>query len=58
MRDGGKGDAKRPLTIPEEEFEANWDRIFLKTHYCKEEKTVISYVGECNWCGEKGETND
>lgn len=28
MRDGGKGDAKRPLTIPKEEFEANWDKIF------------------------------
>ena len=30
MRDGGKGDAKRPLTIPKEEFEANWDAIFKK----------------------------
>jgi hypothetical protein len=28
MRDGGKGDAKRPLTVPKEEFEANWDKIF------------------------------
>ena len=28
MRDGGKGDAKRPLTVPEEEFNANWDKIF------------------------------
>jgi hypothetical protein len=28
MRDGGKGDTKRPLTIPEEEFNANWDAIF------------------------------
>ena len=30
MRDGGKGDARRPLTIPKEEFEANWDAIFNK----------------------------
>lgn len=29
-RDGGKGDARRPLTIPKEQFEANWDAIFKK----------------------------
>ena len=27
-RDGGKGDQQRPLTIPKEQFEANWDAIF------------------------------
>lgn len=27
---GRKGDAKRPLTIPEEQFNANWDAIFKK----------------------------
>ena len=27
-RDGGKGDTPRPLTVPEEEFNANWDKIF------------------------------
>lgn len=27
-RDGGKGDAKRPLTVSEEQFNANWDTIF------------------------------
>jgi hypothetical protein len=26
--DGGKGDAKRPLTIDEEQFNKNWDAIF------------------------------
>jgi late competence protein required for DNA uptake (superfamily II DNA/RNA helicase) len=26
--DGGKGDRKRPLVIPEEQFNANWDAIF------------------------------
>jgi hypothetical protein len=30
MRDGGKGDKKRPLTIPKEQFESNWDKIFKK----------------------------
>ena len=29
-RDGGKGDRQRPLTIPKEQFEANWDAIFKK----------------------------
>ena len=28
MRDGGKGDRKRPLVIPEEQFNKNWDAIF------------------------------
>jgi hypothetical protein len=28
QRDGGKGDQQRPLTIPKEKFEANWDAIF------------------------------
>jgi hypothetical protein len=30
MRDGGKGDLKRPLTVPEEQFNASWDLIFNK----------------------------
>lgn len=30
MRDGGKGDRKRPLVIPEEQFNKNWDAIFKK----------------------------
>jgi hypothetical protein len=30
MRDGGKGDLRRKLVIPEEEFNANWDLIFGK----------------------------
>jgi hypothetical protein len=28
MRDGGKGDKRRPLIIPEEQFNAQWDAIF------------------------------
>lgn len=35
-RDGGKGDARRPLTIDEEQFNKNWDAIFNK----KDEKCV------------------
>ena len=30
MRDGGKGDAPRPLVIPMEQFEENFERIFGK----------------------------
>ena len=30
MRDGGKGDKQRPLTVPEEQFNSNWDAIFKK----------------------------
>ena len=30
MRNSGKGDAKRPLTIPEEQFNKNWEVIFNK----------------------------
>lgn len=25
----------------------------MKSHYCPEEKAVVQYEGECNWCGEK-----
>ena len=25
----------------------------MKSHYCKAERSFISYEGECNWCGEK-----
>jgi hypothetical protein len=31
MRDGGKGDARRPLHVTEEQFNSNWDSIFKKT---------------------------
>jgi hypothetical protein len=30
MRDGGKGDAQRPLTVSMEDFDNSWDRIFNK----------------------------
>jgi len=25
----------------------------MKEHFCPVEKSVIAYVGKCNWCGEK-----
>ena len=28
MRDGGKGDSQRPLTVSEEQFNEAWGRIF------------------------------
>jgi hypothetical protein len=32
MRDGGKGDAPRPLSISIEEFDNAWDKIFKKAN--------------------------
>jgi len=36
MRDGGKGDLRRPLVIPEEQFNKNWDTIFKKKSLVEE----------------------
>jgi len=44
MRDGGKGDKQRPLTIPKEKFEANWDAIFKKPNPLAEK--VVKQVEE------------
>lgn len=30
MRDGGKGDTPRPLGVPMNQFDNNWDAIFGK----------------------------
>lgn len=38
MRDGGKGDKRRPLVIPEEQFNNNWDTIFKKPKQAYEER--------------------
>lgn len=32
MRDGGKGDTPRPLGVPLEQFDNNWDAIFKKAN--------------------------
>jgi len=39
MRDGGKGDRRRKLVVPEEQFNAQWDLIFKK-------KPVKTYTGD------------
>lgn len=31
MRDGGKGDTPRPLGVPLDKFDSNWDAIFKRT---------------------------
>lgn len=30
MSDGGKGDTPRPFSVPQKEFDKNWDAIFKK----------------------------
>lgn len=30
MSDGGKGSTQRPLKIPKEKFDSNWETIFKK----------------------------
>lgn len=25
----------------------------MKEHFCKAERSVITYKGECNWCGQR-----
>jgi hypothetical protein len=37
MTTGGKGDTPRPFSVPLEEFDNNWDRIFGKKQEPKEE---------------------
>lgn len=32
MRDGGKGDTQRPLGVPLQQFDNNWDAIFNKSN--------------------------
>lgn len=50
MRDGGKGDKPRPLGVPMEVFDANFDAIFKK----KPERCV-NYETTCNFkCADVG----
>jgi hypothetical protein len=30
----------------------------MKSHYCHEEKAIIEFSGQCNWCGEKEMNNE
>ena len=56
--DGRKGDAKRPLTIPEEQFNANWDAIFNKPPSKLTEKILKqvheSIKGQTKWLKDIG----
>jgi hypothetical protein len=36
MRDGGKGDTPRPLSVPLDQFDNNWDAIFKKNKLVEE----------------------
>jgi len=40
MRDGGKGDTPRPLGVPIETFDKNFEAIFGK----KKQKTLKDYI--------------
>ena len=60
----GKGDKRRPQSIPQNEYESNWDRIFggidykaLDTfweHDCNGKSMMLVKGKQCNDCG-KGE---
>ena len=45
MRDGGKGDKQRPLSVPMKQFDNNWDAIFNKNKQLQEklEESIQEY---------------
>jgi hypothetical protein len=47
MRDGGKGDKRRPLSVPKEQFENNWDKIF-KAIPKQEGAELVFDIGDMN----------
>jgi hypothetical protein len=40
MRDGGKGDRRRKLVVPEEVFNNNWEKIFGNGKELNRPKTI------------------
>jgi hypothetical protein len=46
MRDGGKGDKQRPLSIPKEEFDNRWDQIFKQPKTDKIGDKIVQQVEE------------
>ena len=48
MRDGGKGDTPRPLGVPMEVFDKNFDAIFGKAQPKAEGTTVAFDAGDMN----------
>ena len=51
MRDGGKGDKQRPLTVDEEQFNSNWDKIFNKKPESLKEKAPCEIYEEMEKTG-------
>jgi hypothetical protein len=41
-RDGGKGDKQRPLGVPQEQFDNNWDTIFKTAKFLKENIKLVN----------------
>jgi hypothetical protein len=47
MSTGGKGSKPRPLSIPRQQFESNWDRIFnKKKKISKPKKELTERIAE------------
>ena len=44
MRDGGKGDTPRPLGVPLEKFDNNWDAIFKQSKELVKNIKVVNEV--------------
>lgn len=42
MSTGGKGSRPRPLSVPQDKFDQNWDAIFGKKKEDKQEKPIDS----------------
>lgn len=51
MSDGGKGDKQRPLAVPEEQFDANWNKIFKQ----KEKPYESEYLKNVKLAAQAGE---
>mgnify|MGYP003349923036 CR=1 FL=1 len=48
MRDGGKGDTPRPLGVPMDQFDNNWDAIFKKKNETPAVEKPDCYCYNCN----------
>jgi len=54
MRDGGKGDTPRPLGVPMETFDKNFEAIFGK----KKQKTLKDYIDQKEERNEDGNNRE
>lgn len=53
MSDGGKGDTPRPLGVPLEQFDANFDAIFKKKpERCINYEKDLDCSGKCDYDGD------